>query len=196
MKDVEEELFGLHESTRREEVVDVVEKVVDAETGEEKEQVVKEVRNRGVHVPRHGDVNMAPGESSSSSGAAGGGTLRLGLGPAFAQIDEVAANSPAAAAGMRVGDRLKMFGRVHLGPGNLCGPGTPGSVTCKTSQDCFANLRGEVLEGVAVEVVVENVAEEEADESGALVERTLTLTPKLGWGGQGMLGCHLVPFGT
>jgi len=43
-------------------------------------------------------------------------------------------------------------------------------------------------EGRPVEVVVSRRAEGEADE-----RIDLTLTPRSGWGGRGLLGCHLLP---
>ncbi|KAF8427527.1 26S proteasome non-ATPase regulatory subunit 9 [Tirmania nivea] len=86
----------------------------------------------------------------------------------FAEIDMVALGSPAATAGLRLGDKVKRFGACHaLNHDGL-----------KKVAEVVGNN-----EGRGLKVVVERGAEE--------VE--VTVTPARGWGGRGLLGCHLKP---
>ena len=100
--------------------------------------------------------------------------------PAFAVIDEVAANSPAEAAGLRVGDQVVTFA----------------SITCPGGAQATALALREIasvlpsLEGRGVEIVIRRSSEGENELNSALL--SLHLTPRQ-WGGRGLLGCHLTP---
>lgn len=85
----------------------------------------------------------------------------------FAIIDEVSEGSPAAEAGLRVGDRLLQFGDVT-----------------KANSDQLRAIPGVVRQHLGGEIPV-------VVRRGEFVEN-LTLRPR-SWGGQGLIGCHLMP---
>ncbi|EEP78642.1 hypothetical protein UREG_03488 [Uncinocarpus reesii 1704] len=92
----------------------------------------------------------------------------------FAKVSSVADGSPAAQAGMKVGDKIRSFGTVNwMNHENLR----------KISEVVQSN------EGMPLIVKVARSGEP----SQALVNHTLQLTPRRNWGGRGLLGCHLVP---
>ncbi|TBU62250.1 hypothetical protein BD310DRAFT_945927 [Dichomitus squalens] len=84
----------------------------------------------------------------------------------FAKVDGVAPGSPAASAGLRRDDLVLSFG-----------PLTKASFTSSSLQP-LAELVS---------------AQENVMRSGDQ-RVTLTLTPRRGWGGRGLLGCHIVPY--
>ncbi|CAG9464792.1 unnamed protein product [Pedinophyceae sp. YPF-701] len=85
----------------------------------------------------------------------------------FAVIDQVAADSPAQAAGVQLGDRVVAVGDIRGPPA-----------------EAFERVAAwlPTAEGVKVALVVER--------EGRLV--TLALVPRR-WGGRGLLGCHMKP---
>lgn len=97
----------------------------------------------------------------------------VSLEPPFALVDLVFPGSPAAEAGLCTGDRVVAFG----------------SVTNKNNNRLKA-LSELVGCSIGQEVVVEV---ERGGVTGASRRKTLTLTPQR-WNGQGVLGCHLVPY--
>ncbi|KAI3483489.1 hypothetical protein L1887_53619 [Cichorium endivia] len=104
-------------------------------------------------------------ESSSTSSA----QKKVDL-DAFARFNSVADSSPAQAAGLREGDRVVKFG----------------SVTAQHPQGLAAlAAQGVVVDGTPIQLLVSRGG------SSAPVE--ITLVPRAGWGGRGLLGCHLVP---
>ncbi|KAF8349431.1 hypothetical protein F5887DRAFT_946120 [Amanita rubescens] len=93
-------------------------------------------------------------------------------------------------------DPLKPFARV-----NSVSPGSPASQAGLRSDDLivkFGHLTSKVISS-SMQPVAELVKE---NENGHIVIRVLrsaetvylTLTPKYGWGGEGLLGCHIVPY--
>lgn len=95
--------------------------------------------------------------------------------PAFALVDLVSENSPAAAAGLLVNDRIVSFGAVSLR-------------SFATPQLAMAALPGLLREheNQSVDVIVQRA------EGGSRQEMTLGLTPRQ-WSGPGLLGCHVLP---
>jgi len=90
----------------------------------------------------------------------------------FAKVDGVAPGSPAAEAGLQREDLILKFGSLvkssFSSPSNL----TP-----------LANL---VSQNENKHIIIR------VRRSGE--QKYLTLTPRHGWGGRGMLGCHIVPY--
>ncbi|KAL1919510.1 uncharacterized protein VTP21DRAFT_2203 [Calcarisporiella thermophila] len=86
----------------------------------------------------------------------------------FALVDSVAPDSPASQAGLMRGDKIVRFGELH--EGNHRGlQALPGVVTRN--------------EGKAIMVTLERASE----------RITIELVPRQGWGGRGLLGCHIIP---
>ncbi|THV00808.1 hypothetical protein K435DRAFT_854336 [Dendrothele bispora CBS 962.96] len=91
----------------------------------------------------------------------------------FARVDGVAPGSPAADAGLKREDLFVKFGQLT-----------------------YSSFTSSSLQAIA-EVVAEN---ENCNlpirvlREGQMI--VLTLTPRKGWGGRGMLGCHIVPYSS
>ncbi|CBQ72760.1 related to 26S proteasome non-ATPase regulatory subunit 9 [Sporisorium reilianum SRZ2] len=86
----------------------------------------------------------------------------------FAKVNSVAEASPAQTAGLIQGDLIVKFGSVTADePKGLAALAAPGVV----------------VDGTSIQLLV--------DRQGQAVN--LTLTPRAGWGGRGLLGCHLLP---
>ncbi|KAN0066515.1 putative 26S proteasome regulatory subunit [Thecaphora frezii] len=93
----------------------------------------------------------------------------------FARINSVAVGSPAEAAGLRSQDLVLRFS----------------SIDYRNSDGLKALARpGVVVDGVALEVVVQRGGSAPLQTQDAT---TLRLVPASGWGGRGLLGCHIVP---
>ncbi|KIO02830.1 hypothetical protein M404DRAFT_647376 [Pisolithus tinctorius Marx 270] len=92
----------------------------------------------------------------------------------FARVDGVAPDSPAAESGLHREDLIVKFG--HL---------TRSSFSSAASLQRLAEL---VSVSENRELVVQVFREEET--------LNLNLIPRKGWGGRGMLGCHIVPYNT
>jgi len=117
------------------------------------------------------DPSAAPAPDSSSSGAGALSNVEEDVTKPFARVDGVAPNSPAAEAGMQREDLVVKFG--HL-----------------TSQSFMSS---------SLQILAELVAVSENRELPIKVLRSdqtisIKLTPRKGWGGRGMLGCHIVPY--
>ncbi|KAF9212189.1 putative 26S proteasome regulatory subunit [Podila verticillata] len=116
------------------------------------------------------------GESSSSTTVAqasqsGGGsnTVEASLTP-FAKVNAVAPDSPAREAGLLQGDKIVAFGTVTASTPNVL-PSLSEHVQSRENKPILVK----VLRGDASEL------------------QSLILIPRQGWGGRGMLGCHIVP---
>lgn len=93
----------------------------------------------------------------------------LGVPPTpFAKVNSVMENSPAAQAGLRVGDLIRTFGYVNL-----------------SNHDSLRKV-GECVQGNEGQTISVNVSR-----SGEEIE--LRLIPQRNWGGRGTLGCHILP---
>lgn len=113
----------------------------------------------------------------------------------FALVDAVSPGSPAADAGLVRGDRVVGWGHLQgvptaapaagAGGDSSSGEGAPAAPSLS---DIAAVVRAH--EGSPVPVVVLR----DAGAIGAQPQQlALTLTPRSGWGGPGLLGCHVVP---
>ncbi|KAI1314395.1 Formation of crista junctions protein 1 [Mortierella claussenii] len=88
----------------------------------------------------------------------------------FARVNAVAPDSPAKEAGLLQGDRIVVFGNVNLQTPNAM-PSLSEHVQSKENKPILVK----VLRGESSEL------------------QSLILVPKQGWGGRGLLGCHIVP---
>ncbi|KAG2486037.1 hypothetical protein HYH03_015244 [Edaphochlamys debaryana] len=131
--------------------------------------------------------------SGSGSGAGGGGAALL----PYALVDEVTAGSPAASAGLQVGDLLCDFGgvvRAAAGPGGASGSANGGA-------EASASTAAGAGPGAESQALLQRVAGVlRCSEGQPVVTRVLrqgsplsmTLVPQQ-WAGRGLLGCHLRP---
>ncbi|KAK3694653.1 hypothetical protein B0T22DRAFT_77068 [Podospora appendiculata] len=96
------------------------------------------------------------------------------LDPPFAKVNTVLDNSPAAAAGLQPGDLIRNLGYVdHSNHDDL-----------KKVAECVQSNEGQNI----LVKVSRSGGGTRAHELG------LTLTPRRGWGGRGLLGCHILPY--
>jgi 26S proteasome regulatory subunit N4 len=155
----------------------------------------------------------AAAEASSSAAAAvsgsgsGSAAARSAASPAvghrpFAVVDAITPGSPAAAAGLAVGDRIVSFGELRAAglegadgaegravSGSAAAAALAPSVVFPRLQDIGSLVQRS--EGVAVAVTVLRMGGGgEEGEGGSLIH--LTLTP-CRWSGPGLLGCHIMP---
>jgi 26S proteasome non-ATPase regulatory subunit 9 len=96
----------------------------------------------------------------------------------FAKVNTVAESSPAKRAGLEMGDEILAFGDLDAT-----------SAHRSVSRKDLANLPSAVQEGreIALVVLRPNAS------TGQTSIKRLRLTPASGWGGRGLLGCHIVP---
>lgn len=95
------------------------------------------------------------------------------LGDPFAKINTVAPGSPAASAGLQPGDLIRNFGYVDAANHDQL----------KKVAECVQASAGQ---GVLVKISRPSAAPSQR-------ELQLTLVPRQGWGGRGLLGCHILP---
>lgn len=88
--------------------------------------------------------------------------------PPFARVNTVVPSSPAAAAGLAVGDQVTRFGAINW-----------------TNHERLSRVAQVVQQNENQPVVVKVLRESSTIQ--------LTLTPRRDWGGRGLLGCHLLP---
>lgn len=123
------------------------------------------------------DVPAAASSSSATGDAASEPALRdyvpERLGDPFAKINTVAPGSPAASAGLQRGDLIRNFGYVDAANHDQL----------KKVAEC---VQGNVGQSVLVKVSRPVAAPSQR-------ELQLTLVPRQGWGGRGLLGCHILP---
>ncbi|OAQ34007.1 hypothetical protein K457DRAFT_192842 [Linnemannia elongata AG-77] len=122
----------------------------------------------------HAEQELA-GAASVESSSAGSATVTDEAAaerslPPFARVNAVAPDSPAREAGLVQGDRIVVFGTVNANTSN-------------TLPTLSAHVQSRENKPIVVKV--------QRGESTELV--SLILVPKQGWGGRGLLGCHIVP---
>lgn len=91
----------------------------------------------------------------------------------FAKINTVAPGSPAASAGLQPGDLIRNFGYVDA-----------------ANHDQLKKV-AECVQASAGQDVLVKISRPSAAPSQR--ELQLTLVPRQGWGGRGLLGCHILP---
>ncbi|KAG0138049.1 hypothetical protein HOY82DRAFT_534995 [Tuber indicum] len=142
---------------------------------------------RGLHGLHALSASLPDAPVPTASGGGGGGGSGSGSGVAegiieapFARVNTVEPAGPAGVAGVRVGDLVKRFGGVGALDGTSGGGG----------QDALGRVSGEVkkFEGRVLKVLVSR-----RDNDGVWESVNLEITPRAGWGGRGLLGCHLLP---
>ena len=89
----------------------------------------------------------------------------------FARVDQVTSGSPAHEAGLKVGDRIRAFGSADW-----------------SNHERLKKVGEIVQHNVGRPVLVKVLRGTGAEEQ----ELKLQLTPRAGWGGRGLLGCHIV----
>ncbi|KAJ1961224.1 putative 26S proteasome regulatory subunit [Dipsacomyces acuminosporus] len=91
---------------------------------------------------------------------------------AFARVNSVAPSSPASLAGLAAGDKILCYGSVDV-----------------SNHDNLQRLASETAtnENKQIDVQVERVVD------GQPRVVSISLVPKQGWGGRGLLGCHILP---
>ncbi|KAJ2399178.1 putative 26S proteasome regulatory subunit [Coemansia sp. RSA 2559] len=90
----------------------------------------------------------------------------------FARVSIVAPNSPASEAGLVAGDKIISYGSID-----------------ESNHDELRQLISETTENIQkpLAVVVDRVVD------GQPQAKTLVLTPRRDWGGDGLLGCYILP---
>jgi len=111
---------------------------------------------------------------------------------AFARIDSVVPGSPAQTAGLQAGDRVQRFGDANwLNHEKLA------RVAQVVAQSEGVSSARNCINGACAEMggqrnVIVRVSRGELATT-ATVEMDIVVTPRRGWGGRGLLGCHLLP---
>lgn len=91
----------------------------------------------------------------------------------FAKINSVVAESPADVAGLKAGDEIRNFGYIN-----------------KSNHDDLKKV-AECVQGNEGQRILLKVSRR--GDSGARQELQLHLIPRRGWGGRGLVGCHILP---
>ncbi|KAH6689225.1 hypothetical protein F5X68DRAFT_132167 [Plectosphaerella plurivora] len=125
------------------------------------------------HLHRH-FASLQDGQTSDLENLDGSSTrVQADLAAVFAKVNTVASGGPADRAGLRSGDQIRTFGYANS---------TNHDNLKKVAECVQANQGRNVLVGVS-----------RLTGDGSRQELQLTLVPMQGWGGRGMLGCHLLP---
>ncbi|GJJ77889.1 26S proteasome regulatory subunit N4 [Entomortierella parvispora] len=138
---------------------------VHAEAIAEKQRKEQEKKLQAQSSPESASTSAS---ASTTTGASGSEALEV-LKP-FAKVNMVAPDSPAREAGLLQHDRIVSFGTVT-----------------ERTPDTFAALSKHVMERENKPILVKLLR----GDSTNLV--SVILVPSQGWGGRGLLGCHIVP---
>ena len=124
---------------------------------------------KGLHEHHARLAEQAQNDSAAASRAqAGQSAPPAALEAPFAKVNSVVAGSPADDAGLRAGDTITKFGWVDW-----------------TNHERLGKVAHVVQQNANQTILVKVLRD------GQMVR--LELTPRLDWGGRGLLGCHLVP---
>ncbi|CBX97832.1 similar to 26S proteasome non-ATPase regulatory subunit 9 [Plenodomus lingam JN3] len=118
-------------------------------------------------------------EQAQNGGAADQGAEAFSVPPAaleapFAKVNSVVADSPAEAAGLKVGDTIIKFGWVDW-----------------TNHERLSRVAEIVSQNEGIPLTVQVLRPNAAGSPAESVQ--MQLTPRRNWGGRGLLGCHLLP---
>lgn len=117
------------------------------------------------------DAYKNPPTTSSASSSEPPSTAPLAPQTPFATVDQVTPGSPAHEAGLKVGDRLRAFGSADW-----------------SNHDRLKKV-GEIVQRNVGRPILVKVLRGSGSEAQEL---NVHLTPRQGWGGRGLLGCHIV----
>lgn len=92
----------------------------------------------------------------------------------FASVNEISRSSPAEQAGLKVGDRIRRFGHVNW-----------------INHEKLSKISEAVQQREGQPIVVKVLRKGSDGHPDSELE--LRLTPRRGWGGRGLLGCHILP---
>jgi 26S proteasome non-ATPase regulatory subunit 9 len=119
------------------------------------------------------DTDDVPTSLPSRGAGMLGDSIPDTLDEAFAKVNTVVAGSPADSAGLQPGDEIRNFGYVN-----------------KSNHDGLKKV-AECVQGNQGQNILVKISRRA--EASRRQELQLTLTPRLNWGGRGMLGCHILP---
>ncbi|KAH8723261.1 hypothetical protein GQ44DRAFT_710867 [Phaeosphaeriaceae sp. PMI808] len=130
---------------------------------------------KGLHAHHARLAEQAQGNAAAAGQAqAASGAPSAALEAPFAKVNSVVADSPADAAGLRVGDTITKFGWVDW-----------------TNHERLSRVAEAVSQNEGLPITVKALR---PSTSGGQAESVqMQLTPRRNWGGRGMLGCHLLP---
>ena len=111
---------------------------------------------------------------------------------AFALVDGVAEGSPAARAGLRVGDRVAAVGAVRAASASSSSASSSSDLLRRAGETVARAASRDELVRVSVLRPGPGVGVA-APPPADVVETVLVVAPREGWGGVGVLGCHMVP---
>lgn len=110
--------------------------------------------------------------------------------PPFARVNTVVAGSPAEEAGLQVGDKVTKFGTVNWTNHERLSKVAQAVQQNENVSDAVCVGCGATLTTSQRTILVKVLRESEGAVS---TSHELQLTPRQGWGGRGLLGCHLLP---
>ena len=112
----------------------------------------------------------------------------------FASVNEISRSSPAEQAGLKVGDRIRRFGHVNwINHEKLSKISEAVQQREGVGRDlaAFSSGRTPLTRQYKQPIVVKVLRKGSDGHPDSELE--LRLTPRRGWGGRGLLGCHILP---
>ncbi|KAF2234088.1 26S proteasome non-ATPase regulatory subunit 9 [Viridothelium virens] len=129
----------------------------------------------GLHTHHEQLQERSSSTASTSRPAAASGSSQVSdsnqaVEVSFAKVNSIASGSPAETAGLKVGDRVTVFGAANW-----------------MNHEKLSKVAQVVSENEGRQVLVKVLRAESAEPI------SMHLIPRRDWGGRGMLGCHLLP---
>ncbi|KAI8933547.1 hypothetical protein NX059_009283 [Plenodomus lindquistii] len=129
---------------------------------------------KGLHEHHARLAEQAQSPATAGQGVNGFSAPPAALEAPFAKVNSVVADSPAEAAGLKVGDTITKFGWVDW-----------------TNHERLSRVAEAVSQNEGMPLTVKVLR---PNASGGPAETVqMQLTPRRNWGGRGLLGCHLLP---